>query len=158
MPEAGDTVYVRSLGRSMEVVSVDAKRCRVQVAKGALKTTVPLGAMAAHDRVVEPVLDAGPFVAALEYAAGVEAVLLGKPSPEFFGSVLAEMGLGAGEALMVGDDFEADVGGAQAAGIPGILVRTGKYRRGDEGRAGIRPDAILGSIAELPDWLTPGPG
>ena len=73
-------------------------------------------------------LDAGPFVAAIEYATGREAVVVGKPAPAFFELVLADLGVSAGQAAMVGDDVETDVGGAIDAGIAGILVRTGKYR------------------------------
>ncbi|MDX1513907.1 MAG: TIGR01458 family HAD-type hydrolase [Gammaproteobacteria bacterium] len=79
-------------------------------------------------------LDIGPFVAALEYASGKSAVILGKPSKEFFLAAVDSLGCAPGEAVMVGDDALADVDGALAAGIAGILVKTGKYRPGDEGR------------------------
>ena len=79
-------------------------------------------------------LDAGPFVAALEYAAGVEAVITGKPAPAFFHEGVAALGCAPGTVWMVGDDVEADVLGATAAGLQGVLVRTGKYRPGDERR------------------------
>ncbi|WP_369959468.1 TIGR01458 family HAD-type hydrolase [Pseudomonas benzenivorans] len=85
-------------------------------------------------------LDAGPFVRALEYAAGVEALVLGKPSAAFFLGALEELGVQAPQALMIGDDVEGDVLGAQKAGLQGCLVQTGKYRPGDETRA---PDALL---------------
>ena len=67
-------------------------------------------------------LDAGPFVAALEYATGREAEVIGKPSPAFFELALGELGVSADRAAMVGDDVEADVGGAMDAGLAGILV------------------------------------
>lgn len=79
-------------------------------------------------------LDAGPFVMALEYAARTRALLFGKPAPEFFHAVLADLNLVPEEAVMIGDDVEADVNGALAVGLPAILVRTGKYRQGDENR------------------------
>jgi ribonucleotide monophosphatase NagD (HAD superfamily) len=44
-----------------------------------------------------------------------------------------------------------DEGGAQEAGIGGVLVRTGKYR-GEESTDDVRPAAVLDSIADLPDW------
>src|SRR5215212_6615526 len=94
-------------------------------------------------------LDAGPFVAALEYASGENATVVGKPEPGFFRLALEDMGLEAHEVAMVGDDAEADVAGAQAAGLIGIQVRTGKYRQGVEGL----PDLILDSIADLPEAL-----
>ncbi len=73
-------------------------------------------------------LDAGPFVRALEYAANCEAIILGKPSPAFFHSAADQLGCKPAEVLMVGDDVYSDVNGALKAG----LVRTGKYRPGDE--------------------------
>jgi HAD superfamily hydrolase (TIGR01458 family) len=87
-------------------------------------------------------LDAGPFVAALEYAAETESLVLGKPSPGFFLGAVAELGCRPDEAVMVGDDAVSDVGGALAAGLSAVLVQTGKYRPGDEERVG-RPGAFL---------------
>ena len=94
-------------------------------------------------------LDAGPFVAALEYASGKIATVVGKPERDFFRLALEDMGLEPHEVAMVGDDAESDVAGAQAAGLGGILVRTGKYRPGSEGT----PDLILESVADLPEAL-----
>jgi HAD superfamily hydrolase (TIGR01458 family) len=97
-------------------------------------------------------LDIGPFVAALEYAARVEAVVLGKPSAAFFLSALDGLGCAPHEAVMVGDDAEADVAGACAAGLAGILVRTGKYRQGDERRVAgpaAQVCADIGAAVEL---------
>jgi HAD superfamily hydrolase (TIGR01458 family) len=96
-------------------------------------------------------LDGGAYLAALEWAAGVEAVACGKPAAPFFLAAATELGVDPGAALMVGDDIENDVEGARAAGIRAALVRTGKYRAGDEGRGA--PDAILESFADLPGWL-----
>lgn len=79
-------------------------------------------------------LDAGPFVAALEYAAGAQAELLGKPAPALFAAALRGPACQPAEAVMIGDDVEADVNGAIDAGLRGILVKTGKYRPGDESR------------------------
>ncbi|WP_210396129.1 TIGR01458 family HAD-type hydrolase [Motiliproteus sediminis] len=79
-------------------------------------------------------LDAGAFVTAIEYAAGCEAVIIGKPSAAFFAQVLASTGLHVDQVLMVGDDVHGDVEGALAAGLGGCLVRTGKYEPGDEQR------------------------
>ncbi len=96
-------------------------------------------------------LDVAPFVKALEHAAGCEAVVLGKPSKAFFDAGLDILGCKPADAIMIGDDIAGDVQGAQRAGMKGILVRTGKFRPGDlEGE--IKPDAVLDSIAELPDW------
>ncbi len=94
-------------------------------------------------------LDAGPFVAALEYAARVEAEVVGKPSREFFELALSEVGLGASEVLVVGDGVETDGIGAAAAGCCLALVCTGRFDPADLARSGIRPDLLLDSIASL---------
>ena len=95
-------------------------------------------------------LDAGPFVAALEYASEKRAVVVGKPEESFFRIALEDIGLEAHEVAMVGDDAEADVVGAKKAGLSGIQVRTGKWRPGgDAGEA----DLVLDSLAVLPRAL-----
>jgi HAD superfamily hydrolase (TIGR01458 family) len=95
-------------------------------------------------------LDAGPFVAGLEFASGKSAVVAGKPSPAFYAAALRSLGLDTpSDAAMVGDDLWSDVQGAQRAGLQGWLVRTGKYREVVLRESGIRPDRVLDSIAAL---------
>ena len=79
-------------------------------------------------------MDVGGFIRAVEFAAGVEATIVGKPNKEFFRQVLASTAATPERTLMVGDDVFGDVEGALHAGINACLVRTGKYREGDEGR------------------------
>jgi HAD superfamily hydrolase (TIGR01458 family) len=100
-----------------------------------------------------PLLDSGAFVAGLEYAAGVEAQVVGKPSRAYFEGALAELGASPSEAVMVGDDVEADVGGAKAAGLRAILVRTGKFREESLAAAKPKPDGVVDSIAAVPEFL-----
>lgn len=99
------------------------------------------------------VLDVGAFAAAMEYASGKRATLVGKPSPEFFDAVLTSLSATPSEAAVIGDDIESDVEGAQAFGLRGILVRTGKFRPEDLERSRARPHAVLDSLAELPRLL-----
>jgi phospholysine phosphohistidine inorganic pyrophosphate phosphatase len=95
-------------------------------------------------------LDAGPFVAGLEFATGRSATVAGKPSRAFYAAALKSLGLDlTASAAMVGDDLWSDVEGAQRAGLQGWLVRTGKYRESALLESGIRPDRILDSIAAL---------
>ena len=79
-------------------------------------------------------LGPGPFVAALEYAAGMDAVVVGKPSREFFQLALESAALDPSRTVsfMVGDDVRDDALGAAQAGLQGVLVRTGKFTAGDE--------------------------
>jgi HAD superfamily hydrolase (TIGR01458 family) len=100
-----------------------------------------------------PALDAGAFVAGLEYATQIEATVLGKPSTAYFEAALQALDADAGMTWMVGDDIESDVAGAQAHGMRTVLVRTGKFRPDAVEAMRVRPDGIISSIAQLPDWL-----
>jgi HAD superfamily hydrolase (TIGR01458 family) len=95
-------------------------------------------------------LDAGPFVAALEFATGKSATVAGKPSPGFYAAAVQSLEVEPGGSVaMVGDDLWSDVEGAQRAGLQGWLVRTGKYRETALRESGVLPDRILESVAEL---------
>lgn len=98
-------------------------------------------------------LDTGAFLVGLERAARVEAEITGKPSAAFFEAALAHVGVGAEEAVMVGDDVESDVLAAQRAGVRGVLVRTGKYLPETLRDASGTPDHVIDSFADLPDLL-----
>ena len=96
-------------------------------------------------------LNTGPFVQALSYASGRTPVVMGKPAPAFFQAAAEMLGLPPAELVMIGDDIRGDIEGAQNAGIPGLLVRTGKFSPGDL-KLGIEPAAVLDSVAAFPDW------
>jgi HAD superfamily hydrolase (TIGR01458 family) len=101
-----------------------------------------------------PALDMGAFVIGLEAAAGIEVTVVGKPAAAFYTAALDDLGVGAGEAVMVGDDIGSDVLGAQAAGLTGVLVRTGKFRPSDlDGDSTERPDHVIDDIGGLADLL-----
>ena len=96
-------------------------------------------------------LDVAPFVAALENATGRTALVFGKPAPAFFHAAADRLGVPTSEILMIGDDLETDIAGAQRAGLRAALVRTGKFRQLDlEGP--VKPDTVLDSVADLPAW------
>ncbi|MEM7697545.1 MAG: TIGR01458 family HAD-type hydrolase [Verrucomicrobiota bacterium] len=93
-------------------------------------------------------LDAGAFIAALEWAAGVEATVLGKPSREFYDAVVESTDLDASECLMIGDDLEGDVIAALDAGLAATLVKTGKFKPKDA--EGLPEGAnLVDSVADL---------
>jgi ribonucleotide monophosphatase NagD (HAD superfamily) len=83
--------------------------------------------------------------------------VLGKPSPAYFEAALAAVDADPELTWMVGDDVHADIAGAQRHGMKTVLVRTGKFRPDAVERSTIRPDAIVSSIAQLPDWLEEHP-
>lgn len=98
--------------------------------------------------------DIGFFVAGLEYVCSKTARVMGKPNADFFQRVLDSAGVSASEALMVGDDIDSDVGGAQQLGITGCLVKTGKFRQAYFAQSQVKPDLVLDTIADLPHYLT----
>ncbi|KAJ7103711.1 HAD-like domain-containing protein [Mycena crocata] len=118
-------------------------------------------------------LGPGPFVAALEHAlAGIEAGpnvkshVVGKPSRTFFEAVIGDIDTygcvsgrphstpGDGRIAIIGDDVEADLGGgAVELGLWRVLVRTGKYRAGDERRGTVPPDEVVDSFAAFVESL-----
>jgi len=106
----------------------------------------------------ELTLGPGPFVTALEHSTDVKAVVVGKPSKDFFiramHSMNEESKLEPQEIVMIGDDIKDDVLGAQSAGMTGILVKTGKYRPGDEqGFEGKIPNHVFPSIVEAVEFI-----
>jgi len=101
-------------------------------------------------------LDGGAYIAGLEEAADIRATICGKPEEAFFTAALDALGVGADRAAMVGDDILNDVVGAKAVGLTGVLVKTGKYRSGDETRHDVQPDHVADSIAGVPEILGGG--
>lgn len=97
--------------------------------------------------------DAGPYVDGLERASGARPVVVGKPEPAFFRQGLEALGAPVEHVAMVGDDLANDVLAAQAIGMTGVLVRSGKYRPEVDDRTGTAPDHVIGSVAELPALL-----
>jgi ribonucleotide monophosphatase NagD (HAD superfamily) len=97
-------------------------------------------------------LDTGAFVVGLERAAAVEATVIGKPAPAMFDAALESLGVDRASAAMVGDDLDTDVRAAQALGITGVQVRTGKFRASqlDDGDP---PDVLLDSFTDVPRWM-----
>ncbi len=98
-------------------------------------------------------LDAGPFVAALEYATGAQAVLMGKPARPFFQTAIAHLDVPPERIVVVGDSVENDVRGGHGAGCQAVAVRTGSFCEEDLQHLDHAPEAVLDSIAALPEWL-----
>ncbi len=95
--------------------------------------------------------DAAAVIGALEGCSKrkVETVV-GKPSPLIVEVALEQLGLPAGECLMVGDRVETDILMGHRAGMTTALVMTGVTRRADLAHAPAQPDYVLESIAEVP--------
>jgi HAD superfamily hydrolase (TIGR01458 family) len=109
-----------------------------------------------------PTIDSGAFVAAIEYATGVRATVLGKPSSVCFSEAVRSLrrelpGLRRNEIVMVGDDLESDIGGGRRAGLRTAFVLSGKSDEADlaafRGRARAGPDQVAASLSELIESL-----
>lgn len=98
-------------------------------------------------------VDTGAYVAAFEYCLGVKAINLGKPAREFFNQALKAVCGTPEDTIMIGDDIVSDVGGAQATGMRGFLVRTGKYKPSDETERGVTADDVFDNLQDAVDKL-----
>jgi HAD superfamily hydrolase (TIGR01458 family) len=119
---------------------------------GALRAGVPLIAMQRNrwwPTAQGPALDAGMFVAGLEYAASIRATVVGKPSPAIYRGVCRLLGVPPAQAMMVGDDPESDLAPAAEIGMRTCLVRTGKGASFGDARV----DLDLPDLAALPGAL-----
>ncbi|MFH1196251.1 MAG: HAD hydrolase-like protein [bacterium] len=97
----------------------------------------------------ELLLDAGPFITALEYATGKQAKLIGKPSPHYFQSALHKLGFDSSQKfLMLGDDLETDIYGAQSVGSIAVLIYTGKTKHPIPSESTVKPDYIAADLRE----------
>lgn len=150
---AADAVLVGDLGEAWSYPLL--QRAFTRIRAGA--TLLALTRDRFYQRGGELVLDAGLFVAGLEFATGRAAIVLGKPAPDFFEAALASLNLSAtdraGQIVMVGDDLHTDVGGAMRAGLEGWLVRTGKFREEQLREGEVVPTRVIDSVADLVDAL-----
>jgi HAD superfamily hydrolase (TIGR01458 family) len=138
--DAGDDLTYATLNRAFRLINTGAElialeKDRYWMAEGGL------------------MLSAGPFIAALEFATGKSATVMGKPSRQFFEMALSDMGLPADQVAMIGDDILTDVAGARKAGMKAILVRTGKFSKISLDSAAIKPTSVIDSIAGIVDIL-----
>jgi glycerol-1-phosphatase len=102
----------------------------------------------------------GAMVAALRAATGAEPQVAGKPEPTLMTNALARGDFRA--PLVVGDRLDTDIAGANAAGLPSLLVLSGVSTASDTVRAaaGQRPDYIARDLRWLvsrSDTLRVGP-
>ncbi|XP_040847893.1 phospholysine phosphohistidine inorganic pyrophosphate phosphatase isoform X1 [Ochotona curzoniae] len=142
MADAGDGFTYENMNQAFRVLMELERPVLISLGKGRYyKETSGL------------MLDVGAYMKALEYACGIEAEVVGKPSPEFFQSALQAMGLEAHQAVMIGDDIVGDVGGAQRCGIRALQVRTGKFRPSDERHPEVQADGYVDNLAEAVDLL-----
>ncbi|KAI8329055.1 HAD-like domain-containing protein [Chlamydoabsidia padenii] len=101
-------------------------------------------------------LGPGGFVSALEYATGSTATIVGKPTRSFFELALKQLGYqdSPGNVAIIGDDVNSDLGdGAEELGLHRFLVRTGKYRSGDETKLRGENTKVFDSVVDAIHYI-----
>jgi glycerol 3-phosphatase-2 len=92
----------------------------------------------------------GAIVAAIEAAAGVRAIVVGKPEPFMFQTACEALD-GCRRIAVIGDHPVSDIAGARGAGLDAILVLTGVASRPDLEQAPVAPDLVFDSLAAFAD-------
>ena len=107
------------------------------------------------DRDGNPKIDTGSLVRMVADAANVLPLILGKPNSDYFKLALEKIGVNTNEAIIIGDDIESDIQGAENAGIKGVLVKTGKGQMEFQKnyQSNIEPFLTLKSFSELRNLL-----
>ncbi|MGH9395340.1 MAG: HAD family hydrolase, partial [Terriglobia bacterium] len=90
---------------------------------------------------IEAQLQRVGLAACFEFILDSHIVGVEKPHPEIFQLALARCGFSPSEALFVGDLYSTDIGGAQNAGLNGVLID----------RVGAYPEARVARIVSLPE-------
>lgn len=105
------------------------------------------------DQKGEPVIDTGSLVKMLADTANVSFKIFGKPSAEFFNQALSKLNLKFNECIVIGDDFESDIQGAQNANIKSILVKTGKGSYYKPSNKEKKPTLTIESFKSILEYL-----
>lgn len=109
---------------------------------------------AGDDADVQTLVDKAGVRRYLDFVVSSAAVGIRKPDPRIFNFALECWGLPPEQVAMVGDTLEADILGANQAGIFSIwITRRVDMAEAESIRAHIHPDAEIGSLAELLDLL-----
>ncbi|MHB8628706.1 MAG: HAD-IIA family hydrolase [Aggregatilineales bacterium] len=89
----------------------------------------------------------GAILAAIENACSCEAMILGKPGPDIFQMAAGETD--ASRVLVIGDDIDTDIRGAQSVGFSSVLVLTGLSSIENVEASAYRPNAIVDDLPQL---------
>jgi len=101
----------------------------------------------------EPIIDTGSFVHMIANAANVKPLIFGKPSKEYFLQALKKLNLPSEDIIVIGDDIETDILGAQNANLRGILVKTGKGQYFNSSEVSIIPYKVIDSFSSLTELV-----
>ena len=113
---------------------------------------------ATHDPLIQRLVDRLGFRPWLDPALSSAATGIRKPEPAAFTPILEAWDLRPPSVVMVGDTLEADILGAQRAGMPAVWLRSREDARQEgasapDSSAAATPDATIEQLDELPDCL-----
>jgi NagD protein len=91
----------------------------------------------------------GAFVSMLEFATGIKAFSVGKPSPVMMRMARKILDLGTEETIMIGDTMGTDILGAGTMGFTTVLTLSGVTKQEDLKQYGYTPDFIIKSVKDL---------
>ena len=94
---------------------------------------------------------AGAIVAAVEVAAGISPISIGKPAPQLLRLAAQAVGADARDAVMIGDGIRTDLAAARAVGARSVLMLTGVTSRSEVEALPVdeRPAEVAVDAAEL---------
>ena len=127
-------------GLSMTIGWAELAEATLAIRAGALWVTANLDVTLPTERGLVP--GNGSFVAALRAATGTEPLVAGKPAPALMQDALARGDFRT--PLVVGDRLDTDIAGANAAGLPSLMVLTG---------VNTALDAVRADADERPTYL-----
>ncbi|MET7000518.1 HAD-IIA family hydrolase [Chitinophaga defluvii] len=93
----------------------------------------------------------GALVAMLEFASGIKAFSVGKPSPVMMRMARKALQLTTDETVMIGDTMGTDILGAGSMGFTTVLTLSGVTQEEDLAHFGYSPDFIIRSVKDLLD-------
>lgn len=96
-------------------------------------------------------IDIGIFVKMYETLSNKKAEVIGKPSQMVYKTALKQLGMEKNKVVAIGDDGLTDIIGGKGMGLETILVKTGKYKNGDEEK--YKPDKVANNLEEIIKWL-----
>ena len=115
---------------------------------------IGLHAYRQHPSKQKIIMSLGCFVKGLEYCTKKDALVVGKPNPEFFELAVKKAGAKKEKTFMLGDDLESDILGAKKVGLKTILVKTGNFNEKELQKSEQKPDYLIESVKELPKLFT----
>jgi phosphoglycolate/pyridoxal phosphate phosphatase family enzyme len=143
------------VGLDLDFTYAKLRRASDAVRAGAIYIATNADNTLPHETGMQP--GAGSIVAAISAASGKTPIVVGKPQTLMMLKGVEQLGVAAGEAVMVGDRLDTDILAGHRAGLKTAMVLTGVSQREDLAAAEVLPDYIFADLPALTQALV-GPG